>query len=140
MLFSGSASSAQLAHRLAHLIASLLERHWRYPPLANQPQLPQPDYAAEYGPVLDAWVDALNTGNMDKVDAAPATDDKRTAVDQNLNGVEEAKKFVRQVRTAYPDFHIQSMKGTISRTGTSFSGVALARTPVRAVRRQQENR
>lgn len=49
-----------------------------------------------------------NTKEYDKLDAVLAPDFRRTGPDQNTETLAELKAFMRQVHTAYPDFHILS--------------------------------
>lgn len=74
------------------------------------------------GTLEEVW----NTGNYDLLDAVVATDYRRIAPDQDAEGIEGLKAFMRQVRTTYPDFQIEF-------TETAFDGdVAFAHWTVTA--------
>ena len=55
---------------------------------------------------IATWVDAWDTGKVDGLDAITAPDFRRTAPDQNANGLDELKALIAQVHQIYPDFHI----------------------------------
>lgn len=55
---------------------------------------------------IATWVEAWDTGNTDSLDAITAPDFKRTAPDQNADGLDELKGLIAQVHTVYPDFRI----------------------------------
>jgi ketosteroid isomerase-like protein len=79
--------------------------------VACQPAAEQaatPDYAAEYGPAVDAIFVAWNTKNYSTLDGALAANFTRVAPDQNAEGLEGAKAFMAQAHAAYPDFAITS--------------------------------
>ena len=76
---------------------------------ACQPPAPDtapPDYAATLGPVSNKFMTMWDTKNSDLFDSILATDFRRSAPDQNAGSPAEMKAFVKQVHTAYPDFHI----------------------------------
>jgi hypothetical protein len=52
------------------------------------------------------WVEAWDTGNTDTLDAITAPGFKRTAPDQNADGLDELKAMIVQVHEVYPDFRI----------------------------------
>ncbi len=74
------------------------------PPAAATPEAT--DYAVILGPMSDQFITMWNTKNYEVLDTLLAPDFKRVAPDQNANNPEEMKAFVKQVHTAYPDFHI----------------------------------
>ena len=55
---------------------------------------------------ISTWVEAWDSGNSDKLDAITAPNFKRTAPDQNADGLDELKALITQVHTVYPDFRI----------------------------------
>jgi hypothetical protein len=55
---------------------------------------------------IATWVEAWDTGKVDGLDAITAPDFRRTAPDQNANGLDELKALIAQVHQIYPDFHI----------------------------------
>lgn len=65
-----------------------------------------PDYAAEYGPLVDAFFEVWNSEDYAKLDGIMAEGYIRRAPDQNADGREAMKTFMQQVHAAYPDFHI----------------------------------
>jgi len=65
-----------------------------------------PDYAAELEPMAKSFISVWGSKDYDQLDAIAAADFRRTAPDQNVNGLVEMKTFMGQVHTAYPDFHI----------------------------------
>jgi len=76
-------------------------------PAAVQPAAPAaPDYAAEYGPAIDAIFEAWNMKQYDQLDSVLAADFRRIAPDQNADGPEGLQAFMAQTHAAYPDFAI----------------------------------
>ena len=65
-----------------------------------------PDYAAEFGPMFNTFIEVLNTEDYSKLDGLFAPNFRRVAPDQNANGPEEMAQFIRQIHAAYQDFHI----------------------------------
>jgi len=65
-----------------------------------------PDYAAEYGPLVDAFFEVWNSEEYAKLDGVMDEGYIRRAPDQNADGREAMKAFMQQVHVAYPDFHI----------------------------------
>lgn len=61
------------------------------------------DHAAAVETIFAVW----NSKNYDELDAVLAPDFRRRGPDQNAESLEEMKDFMRQVHTAYPDFHIE---------------------------------
>ncbi len=55
---------------------------------------------------IATWVEAWDTGNTDTLDAITAPDFKRTAPDQNADGLDELKAMIAQVHSVYSDFRI----------------------------------
>ena len=55
---------------------------------------------------IATWVSAWDTGNTDGLDAITAPNFKRTAPDQNAEGLDELKGLIAQVHTVYTDFNI----------------------------------
>jgi len=72
------------------------------PAPANAP----PDYAATLGPVVDKLIAVWNTQNYAVLDSIMPADFRRTAPNGNASGPAEMKDFMKQLHTAYPDFHI----------------------------------
>ncbi len=73
------------------------------------PAPPPPDYAAEYGPLADAYVDAWSTGNLDQLDAVMSADVRRTAPasgPSNAGSLAELKDVMRTFRTGWPDTQV----------------------------------
>ncbi len=70
------------------------------------PAPPPPDYAAEYGPLADTYVDAWSTGNLEQLDAVMSADVRRTAPPSgpgNAGSLAELKDVMRTFRTGWPD-------------------------------------
>jgi hypothetical protein len=65
-----------------------------------------PDYAAEYSPKLDAFLGVWNSKDYAQLDGIMAEGFIRRAPDQNADGREGMKAFMKQVHETYPDFHI----------------------------------
>jgi len=74
------------------------------PPQAAAPAAP--DYAAEYGPLVDTFFEVWNDQDYAKLDGVAAADYIRRAPDQNADGLEAMKAFMQQVHVAYSDFEI----------------------------------
>lgn len=55
---------------------------------------------------VNTLVEIWDSAEVDKLDAIASSDYKRTASDQNANGLDEMKAFMLQVHSTYPDFHI----------------------------------
>ena len=55
---------------------------------------------------IATWVEAWDTGNSDGLDAITAPDFRRTAPDQNAEGLDELKALIANVHKVYPDFNI----------------------------------
>ena len=81
---------------------------------------PAPDYAAELGPNVEAFRGAWNTGDVDKLDAIASSEYKRRAPDQNAENLDEMKEFIRNVRTAYSDFHIEFIEVFYAENAATF--------------------
>ena len=79
---------------------------------------------------IATWVEAWDTGNTDGLDAITASNFKRTAPDQNADGVEELKALIANVHQVYPDFNITNDASAAGRTVASSSGRPQARTAV----------
>ncbi len=72
-------------------------------------QTPPPDPAAELKPIMDAYVEVWNTGNVDALDAivdagvqrhaSPTTTVRATSLD-------ELKQAITNIRVQFPDFHV----------------------------------
>jgi hypothetical protein len=76
---------------------------------APQPTAPAaPDYAAEYGPTLDAFLQVWNSKDYAQLDAILTDGFVRRAPDQGADGREAMKAFMQQVHATYPDFQIVS--------------------------------
>jgi len=74
------------------------------PPQATAPAAP--DYAAEYGPMIETFFAVWNDQDYAKLDGVASADYIRRAPDQNADGLEAMKAFMQQVHVAYSDFHI----------------------------------
>lgn len=67
---------------------------------------PPPDYSAELRPIVDAYVEAWNTGQLDGLDAVLAASVRRHApsgLNLSANNLEELKAVITRFRTAFPD-------------------------------------
>ncbi len=63
-----------------------------------------PDYAAQYQPAVDAYIDGWSSGNVDGLDAAFAEDAQRSSSGgMNSDGLAALKNLMTEFRTAYPD-------------------------------------
>lgn len=67
-----------------------------------------PDYAAEYGPKVVAFLQVWNSKDYSQLDGITAESFIRRAPDQNADGREAMKAFMQQVHATYPDFRIVS--------------------------------
>ncbi len=68
---------------------------------------PPADYAAELKPALDDFVEAWNTGDMDKLDAALTDDYRRTTpFGVEAESLDAMKGVMTAFRTAYPDANV----------------------------------
>jgi hypothetical protein len=65
-----------------------------------------PDYAAEYGPKVEAFLQVWNSKDYAQLDGIVAESFVRRAPDQNADGREAMKAFMQQVHATYPDFRI----------------------------------
>ncbi len=68
-----------------------------------------PDWATEYGPLADAYVDAWSTGNLDQLDGVMSADFRRTAPasgPSNAGSLAELKDVLRAFRAGYPDTQV----------------------------------
>ena len=81
--------------------------------IACQPQAPPappaPDYAAEHGPLADAFINAWNTGNLDQLDNVMAADFQRTAPGSgpgNADGLAAMKDVMTGFRAGWPDTNV----------------------------------
>lgn len=68
----------------------------------------QPDPAVTYRPVIEAYIDAWNTGNVDQLDQIcdPNFEFRMTPKFEPLVGLDSLKSEIAMYHTAYPDFHI----------------------------------
>ncbi len=68
----------------------------------------QPDPAITYGPLLESFGDAWNTGNLDQLDRIcdPNYERRITPNFEAKVGLDELKSVITYWRTAYPDFHV----------------------------------
>ena len=74
------------------------------PPASTPP--PPPDYAAELGPVADAFIDVWNTKEYARLDDILSPEFRRRAPDADAEGLDGMKEFMRQAHETYADFHI----------------------------------
>lgn len=58
--------------------------------------------------VVNAWIEAWGSADVDKLDAIAASDYKRKAPDLNTSSLDELKAFMLQVHEAYPDYAISN--------------------------------
>ncbi len=65
-----------------------------------------PDYAAELGPKVDTFIGVWNSQDYAQLDGVASPEYIRRAPDQNADGLEAQKAFMKQVHATYPDFHI----------------------------------
>jgi predicted ester cyclase len=56
--------------------------------------------------VVNAWIEAWGSADVDKLDELAASDYKRKAPDLNTDSLDELKAFMLQVHEAYPDYAI----------------------------------
>lgn len=70
------------------------------------PAAPPADYAATLGPITDKFIGVWNSKDYSQLDAIMPADFRRTAPNGGANSLAEMKEFLRQLHTAYPDFHI----------------------------------
>lgn len=64
------------------------------------------DYSVELRPIIDAYVEAWNTGNVDQLDSIIATNFQRrgpASADSDANNLDELKALIGRFRTAFPD-------------------------------------
>ncbi len=68
----------------------------------------QPDPALTYGPLLESYTDAWNTGNLDQLDRIcdPNFELRMTPGFEAKVGLDSLKIVITYWRTAYPDFHV----------------------------------
>ena len=69
----------------------------------------QPDVSRELKPIVDVYVDAWNTGNVDKLDSVVDQEYVRhvsPASTTGAVGLDSLKKVITNFRTTYPDFHV----------------------------------
>ena len=72
-------------------------------------QTPPPDPAAELKPIVDAYVEAWNTGNVDALDAIVDVGVQRHASPTTGSGatsLDELKQVITFTRALFPDFHV----------------------------------
>jgi len=72
-------------------------------------QTPPPDPAAELKPILDAYVEAWNTGNVDVLDAIADAGVQRhvsPTVPSSATNLDELKQVITNFRAQFPDFHV----------------------------------
>ena len=63
--------------------------------------------AAAHQAAVTAFIDVYNSAEYEKLGAIVAPEFRRRAPDQNVDGVDGMKEFMRNVHTAYSDFHIE---------------------------------
>ncbi len=82
---------------------------WQIAAVSFNSDLPVPAVVTAGNKVaFETLMSVWNTKEYDKLDAVLAPDFRRTGPDQNTESLAELKTFMRQVHTAYPDFHIVS--------------------------------
>ena len=72
-------------------------------------QTPPPDPAVELKPIVDAYVEAWNTGNVDALDAIIDAGVQRHASPTTATGatsLDELKQAITNIRVQFPDFHV----------------------------------
>lgn len=63
-----------------------------------------PDYAAQYRPVVDTYIAAWNTGDVDSLDSAFVEDSKRhSSGGMTSESLADLKAMMTEFRSAYPD-------------------------------------
>lgn len=62
-----------------------------------------PNYAEQYGPLLEKDREAWNTGNLDLLDSVYAADVVRMAGIKEINGLDAVKEEIRQTRENFPE-------------------------------------
>lgn len=68
-----------------------------------------PDHSAELKPVMDAYVEAWNTGQVDGLDSVAADNVQRHApsgFNSSANSLEDLKAAITRLRTAFPDARV----------------------------------
>ena len=72
-------------------------------------QAPPPDPAAELKPIVDAFVEAWNTGNVDALDTIADAGVQRHVTPTAPTGatsLDELKQVITTTRAQFPDFHV----------------------------------
>lgn len=72
-------------------------------------QTPPPDPAAELKPIVDAYVESWNTGNVDALDAIVDAGVQRhvsPTLPSAATSLDELKQVITNVRAQFPDFHV----------------------------------
>jgi steroid delta-isomerase-like uncharacterized protein len=69
---------------------------------------PPPDWAAEYGPLIDTYISVWNSGNFDELDGVMATDFVRTepGVSGTANSLAEMKEMMATFHAGWPDAQV----------------------------------
>ena len=68
----------------------------------------KPDPEAVLKPMIDTYINAWNTGNLDALDAIadPQFEFRMTPTFKATVGLDSLKQIITYYRTAYPDFHL----------------------------------
>ena len=67
----------------------------------------QPDASMKLKPILDAYAEAWNAGDLDALDAIVAPQFVRlVGSDTSAAGLDSLKQAISSFRTTYPDFHV----------------------------------
>ena len=78
--------------------------------IVNGCQAPAPpDYSAELKPVMDAYVEVWNSGQLDSLDSVAAANVRRHApsgFNSGADSLEELKAVITRLRTTFPDARV----------------------------------